>query len=344
MASVWDLNPLRFGWAGVDLFFVISGFLITGILLSSKEDPGYFKKFYSRRFLRIFPLYYLFLITLFLIYPLFAQPSTEWVELKQNQAYYWLYGVNFYIAKINNWLPFGTSHLWSLSVEEQFYLLWPFVVMFVPGSKLTRFCIFLILVTNLSRVFVMIQNWHGSLFVCTSLLTRMDCLVGGALLAIGVREKKNTDLFSWPVLALCLAAWAIVFIVEKMICFTSPLAQLIGFPANCYAATMFVSWAIQDKNQKKVSILNWPVLRLAGKYCYSLYLFHLPMLGLTKWLLRHAKYWVALYEPVEVLLSSVVWVGFCFLLSYVLWRYLESPLIQLKKYFEYQNSNNMPHR
>src|SRR5690349_16228621 len=119
----------NYGSYGVELFFVLSGFLITGILYDSRDTPNYFRNFYMRRVLRIFPLYYGILVLVFLVAPLIAVlrgPTLDY--LVDRQAWAWLYAVNIYIAREGDWAFSYLDHLWSLAVEEHFYLVWPFVV------------------------------------------------------------------------------------------------------------------------------------------------------------------------------------------------------------------------
>src|SRR5580698_6867484 len=122
------------GWSGVDLFFVLSGFLITGILIDTKEAQNYFSSFYARRMLRIFPLYYA-VLTLLVI-----------VALHPTQIYYYLYLSNWLILLKDGWQPNVAGHFWSLAVEEQFYLIWPLCVWLLPKRYRLRFtlagCVF----------------------------------------------------------------------------------------------------------------------------------------------------------------------------------------------------------
>ncbi len=106
-----------FGQTGVTLFFVLSGFLITRILISTKHNTDYFKNFYLRRTLRIFPLYYLFLLIYYYIYPLIF--NTGFTPIK-DQLYFYAYIQNF--AETFHWTANGPNHFWSLAVEEHFYL------------------------------------------------------------------------------------------------------------------------------------------------------------------------------------------------------------------------------
>src|SRR5215471_9090078 len=120
----------KYGELGVELFFVLSGFLITGILYDARNDPHYFRNFYMRRVLRIFPLYYGVLALVFFVAPLISLlqgPTLDY--LIDRQAWAWLYGVNVYLAGHEEWSFSYLNHFWSLSVEEHFYLVWPFVVL-----------------------------------------------------------------------------------------------------------------------------------------------------------------------------------------------------------------------
>ena len=131
------LQVFEFGWIGVDLFFVLSGFLITDILLSSQGGRNFFRNFYARRFLRIFPLYYITLIAFFLLAPyVFSQQNADVVTYyNTNQLWFW--------SHLQNWLFVNKgmssspmlSHFWSLAVEEQFYLFWPLIIFILKDLK-----------------------------------------------------------------------------------------------------------------------------------------------------------------------------------------------------------------
>src|SRR5579871_5218869 len=119
----------NYGSYGVELFFILSGFLITGILFDSRDQPGYFRNFYMRRLLRIFPLYYGVLVLMFFVAPhiaLLRGPTLDF--LVDRQAWAWLYAVNIYIARQGDWSFSYLDHFWSLSIEEHFYFFWPLVV------------------------------------------------------------------------------------------------------------------------------------------------------------------------------------------------------------------------
>jgi peptidoglycan/LPS O-acetylase OafA/YrhL len=170
-----------FGQTGVTLFFVLSGFLITRILLDTKETTGYFKNFYLRRALRIFPLYYLFLAITYYVVPLIV--NTPFGSFNQ-QIFYFTYLQNFAITF--NWDSVGPVHFWSLAVEEHFYLFWPVVVYLFSTKNLSRVIIGIIIGALLLRIF-MLNNGYGVFYFT---FTRFDSLAIGALLAIA--ELRNS--------------------------------------------------------------------------------------------------------------------------------------------------------
>src|SRR5260370_16732322 len=131
-----------YGVLGVDLFFVLSGFLITGLLLDAKNDPHYFRNFYARRILRIFPLYYLVLALLFLVLPRLIALTPALELARERQVWLWTYTANFYIAAKSSWAALTyVSHFWSLAIEEHFYLLWPLAVFLLSRETLARICL-----------------------------------------------------------------------------------------------------------------------------------------------------------------------------------------------------------
>lgn len=177
----------NYGIWGVDLFFVLSGFLITGLLFDSKGSARYFRNFYVRRTLRIFPLYYGVLAALFLVLPLLPTPyPTGLAESSHHQAWLWLYASNFYLAIHRGWVLPYVGHFWSLAVEEQFYLVWPIVVLSFGRRSLLGICV---AVTILALVLRSLLSYAGAGYVAQVVLTpcRFDALCVGGFLALAVR-------------------------------------------------------------------------------------------------------------------------------------------------------------
>jgi len=190
VAATWVLG---YGNYGVDLFFVLSGFLITGILFDSVQKPHYFRNFYVRRVLRIFPLYYAVLAVLFVALPLVpALRGTALQELRDHQAWMWLYGVNVYDALKGQWsLPY-VDHFWSLAVEEHFYFVWPLVVWSM--ARRPRVLMFASLGIGCAALLArLVASVHGMAFAA-SILTpfKLDGLALGGFFAILVRQPGGT--------------------------------------------------------------------------------------------------------------------------------------------------------
>ena len=188
-----------YGSYGVDLFFILSGFLITGILYDARDKTSYFRNFYMRRCLRIFPIYYVVLALLFFVAPLIPLLQGATLDyLVERQAWAWLYGVNIYTAIHGEWCLSYINHFWSLAVEEQFYLFWPLVVyLLAPRPRaLAAVSLALALSAMLARL---IGSLMGLSFWTTSLLLpfRLDALALGAFLAVAARQPGGMKRLVW---------------------------------------------------------------------------------------------------------------------------------------------------
>ena len=280
------------GWTGVNLFFVLSGFLITGILLDSKEKPRYFRNFYARRTLRIFPLYYLALVLVFLVGPRIPSLNTaEFQSVADNQVWLWTYTMNIYVgfkAQLGGVDPFSngwvyTTHFWSLCVEEQFYLIWPAVVllcsrrslMFVTGACfIGAWC--------LRAYFVFgAENITASYYLMP---TRMDDLATGAFIAAAVRSSGGLEKLRGiaPGLAV-LSLWVLLGGWMSI----GDFFQLDGsVQLLCYSAfalfygCLLVFALAASPSGVLVRLLNFRVLRSYGKYSYAIYVFHWGLSGI----------------------------------------------------------------
>ena len=176
----------EFGQHGVSLFFVLSGFVISRILIKNKSNEGYFSNFYIRRTLRIFPLYYLYLVLHYFVFPLiFESPFSPF----QNQLPYYFYVQNF--RELLDYSASGPGHFWSLAVEEHFYLIWPLVIFLTPLKKIYQVCyaglVFLLLV----KLYLVSQ--HFSINYLT--ITRVDQIIIGSLIAVFEYEGKLNKVF-----------------------------------------------------------------------------------------------------------------------------------------------------
>jgi peptidoglycan/LPS O-acetylase OafA/YrhL len=262
-----------FGDTGVDLFFLLSGYLITTILLESKAKPvnEYLKNFYARRFLRIFPLYYLILFLLFILLPFFIIYDQAAQKFLENQLFVWLYLSNWPGIGID-WdssSSFWLGHFWSLAVEEQFYLMWPMVVYFSDNKSLKLINTFLILLSVCS---VTIFSFNSDLiFFEWRTVSRGGALCLGSLIAIYSYEKHDFKFITGNPL---------LFITSLLIYFAALCSpRLSFFNAHIhYAAWFFYAicfvFLINIKKGLLHNILSSRILAFLGIISYGLYVYH----------------------------------------------------------------------
>jgi peptidoglycan/LPS O-acetylase OafA/YrhL len=261
------------------LFFVLSGFLITGILIDARSKPGYFRNFYARRILRIFPLYYLFVFALVVVLPRVVHGYGEPLHyLLSNQGWLWTYTSNVLLAVTRDWttaVPLA-NHFWSLAIEEQFYLVWPAIVLACDRRRLLIVCIAMIVLAPALRAGVWLS---GGSFLQAYVLTpmRMDSLAVGALLAALVRDPAGmawAKRWSKPVLAGGLAVIAALFCVRGLRFSEEDAAvYTLGYSVVALAFGGLLVQAIAGGAlvQRAMSLVS---LRTFGKYAYAMYVFH----------------------------------------------------------------------
>jgi peptidoglycan/LPS O-acetylase OafA/YrhL len=169
------------GWIGVQLFFALSGFLITAGLLDTQRATNYFSAFYARRGLRILPLYYIVLLLLLIVAPALHLDPTLLRTNMQEQLSLWLFTVNWtHVA------PYGFGHFWSLSIEEQFYLFWPFIVHRLSARRLFAVCVYIAMSALVMRG-IMVFSGASSWAVYTATTSRLDALALGVVVACILR-------------------------------------------------------------------------------------------------------------------------------------------------------------
>jgi peptidoglycan/LPS O-acetylase OafA/YrhL len=309
------------GWMGVDLFFVLSGYLITGILLEAKKSENYFKNFYARRCLRIWPLYYAALIFMFVIVPL-LRPSEAHTIFDARSAPWWSY-----LLFIQNFLvpiPSSATGLlgvtWSLAVEEQFYLLWPLIVRFFNPSQLRKIAITVVCVSPALRFYL---SLHG-VNIYSNTLCRLDGLMFGALLALLVRSS------SFVPSKLLMPAWLALFM-------TAPLALVIDasglnarwivFSLVALASVSFVYLALFSKQRWLQWMLANRFLIYTGTISYGIYLLQKIPLDAAKTFHLDRHQYLAL--PITAAAT--------YALAALSWNLLEKPFLKLKRFFEAKN-------
>jgi len=270
-------HALYLGWSGVDLFFVLSGFLITGILLDSREAINYFRAFYARRVLRIFPLYYAFLLVAFAGFP-FLLYAPEWLPLPGERWVYICYLTNWEVTWHGPWGHNILAHLWSLAVEEQFYFCWPLLVWLVRARILLPSLLAGEVAMIAGRVWWVLG--HGaSPAVEFATITRMDGLVLGAVCAILVREYRVPERFvRWMPAIAGVGLW---LYLRANLTSSAPyrLNQLVGFPvlSVCFALLVLYAVLTEGGSGPLQMLLTRRTLTRVGKYAYGIYVFHQPL-------------------------------------------------------------------
>jgi peptidoglycan/LPS O-acetylase OafA/YrhL len=305
-----------YGWMGVDLFFVLSGFLITGILLDSKSSKKYFRNFYARRCLRIWPLYYCVLVLMFVIVPL-ALPQ-EASELFRRSTPWWSYPVflqNFLVAAPALTVgPLGVS--WSLAVEELFYLVWPPFVRFLSTERLRLLAWMVLLISPGLRLFLLSRHW----LIYSNPFCRLDGMMAGALLAMLVRKS------GFAPGRLVMLSWVVFLLAVPLAIMTAAYGLMwLAFSMAVLASASFVYLALFATDIWFRVLATNRFLMFTGTISYGLYLLHKIPDDVFKrfhWKETHpiTAFWVA------VVIS--------YLLAIASWNFLEKPFLSLKKFFE----------
>jgi len=319
------------GWCGVDLFFVLSGFLITGILIRARESKDRFRNFYARRTLRIFPLYYLALLIVFLIVPAVAGgcppvPSRE-------QMPYWLYIANFRLRDVASPCS-NVGHFWSLAIEEQYYAVWPAVVFLLTPRNAKRACIAIIAASVLFRIALVMQHAQWRAFYWTP--SRADALSCGSLIAFLMTTEQGRAAvrkWSWPLFIIAGAITAALMWKNRLETIFSAdesmatLVARVGVPfllAALFAA--FVGLALTRPVAARV--LDNPPFRFLARYSYGLYVWHMFVIYPAHLLMPSGPVWPrAIAELAATLIAAT--------LSYHLF---EERFLALKRYFPQRHS------
>ena len=303
------------GWMGVDLFFVLSGFLITRILLDTKQSEGYFKNFYARRCLRIWPLYYSLIFFMFVVVP-FLRPS-EANTVFEKSSPWWAYPLflqNFLIPNPTSATgPLAVT--WSLAIEEQFYLVWPWVVRYSSYAQIRRIAIFVICLSPALRLYLSFRD----IDLYTNVFCRLDGLMAGALLALIVRADNFSPSKFIKV------AWISLVIAAPLAFATEALnARWIVFSLTAVASASFVYLALFSAQKSLQTALTNRFLVYTGTISYGLYLLHKVPFDVARTFHVDRDP----FRAVPILLVA------CYATAALSWNLLEKPFLKLKRFFE----------
>jgi peptidoglycan/LPS O-acetylase OafA/YrhL len=324
-------DVLELGRLGVDLFFCLSGFLITRILFAAKNDAHYFRNFYARRALRIFPLYYFFLLTYFFLvvqWHVVNFGSSKAAEAAQDLHWLWFYGTNLRIAATGTFITSSINHFWTLAVEEHFYLIWPLLVFTLSARNLLRAVVVIAVGAFLLRV---VLQWQGvpDAVILTLTPCRIDAFAIAGLVAIAQfvpewREflDRASSFLLLPLLVLALAA-----ILAK-----GAWENTIGFSLIAISFSLLI--ARLRRPGRLQSLLSLPALRAVGKYSYALYVFHFPIQIALNRTIPTEKIAGFTHSLALAVVLNMVLVGVVSGITAVLtWNLIEKRFLALKKHF-----------
>ncbi|MFQ3583170.1 MAG: acyltransferase [Chloracidobacterium sp.] len=339
------------GWTiGImDLFFILSGFLIAGVLYDARLKPNYFKTFYLRRLLRIFPLYYA-VVGLFLIARLVAWAggleALHWLIQRPVSTLnatdgrwfisYWLYLQNFAMAYAGEYGAYWLSPTWSLAVEEQFYLGLPLLIRYVPARWLRGVVLGFIMAAPILRFGLALTPYGNATaqYVLTPL--RFDALGFGVLTALLYRDASAWDWLTrqrpwwWTMLAVT-SGW-LFLLYSRRLSFYAPAQVATFYFAQAVAYTMLFWLVLTRQSGRLAGFFRWSWFVWVGEFSYGLYLMHVPVLGLA-----HAVVFGGppnLETLPRILVTSaaavvVIW------LAKLSWEYFEKPFIRRGQRFRY---------
>ena len=321
-------KTIHLGWVGVSLFFVLSGFLITGILLDSMQRPKWRVTFYIRRALRIFPLYYFALLGAILVALLL---NTSWSSISP------LWPLFFYLQDIpqlvHTWVLsplFVVGHFWSLAVEEQFYLVWPFLLSFASRrNALGPLCVSVYLMSLLFRVCIFGLHLNTE-WATYFIMGRAGEMAAGGFLAASIRgseQERNRIVRGAKPLLLASAAGVIAIVwFTKETAAAEPWLATLGIALFTLVFTMLIALCLRPGITQR--IFQTAALRWLGKISYGIYVYHLLLAPLYAWVTRQIfpnvtgrKYLVAL--------AAVATVG-TLLVASISFATLESRFLRLK--------------
>jgi peptidoglycan/LPS O-acetylase OafA/YrhL len=309
------------GWSGVSLFFVLSGFLITGIILDSGASPHFYSNFYARRFLRIWPVYWLLLFLFYFFFP-FLFSGYRWM-LHDIAAAPWVF-LLFFVQ--NLWpitLPGAIGPTWSLAIEQQFYLFWTPVARHLPPRWL------LLAATTMLAASLLLRLFYGNFFTPTNTLTHLDGLAIGSLVATALRVVR------WPIAiwkwiaraALAVGVAGVAIMLHHGSAFTDTLLA-VGFGGMLLAALLGQA---ASRPTFYCRALTLRPLLFVGKISYGLYVTHILVFSiLGGYVDKPLDRFGIPGNLAIVVIRLVASIGFAALM----WIRFEKPILGLKRYFK----------
>lgn len=333
MAAFAIKRVFFFGWSGVDLFFVLSGFLITGILDDAKGTSNYFRVFYARRMLRILPLYYGALLILFVLpHVLNAAGAYRFIVPLKDQLWYWFYLQNFH--PLPSRFAGLAGHFWTLAIEEQFYLVWPIVILLCSRKNAIRVCVGLLILSLSYRFAGAVAN--PGLGAYANTFAHLDGLAVGSALALLYRSPGGVEWVRKRVPALALISGAasvgLYFIPD-------PRAQHVmqGTFLAIFFACLLVHAASAGSGLLQ-RFFRSRVMRFFGRYSYGMYVLHIPLISIAAFATGILPGRLAFFrsELTGILLYTAIMLSMVTLAAWISYNAYEKHFLLLKRRFVYR--------
>lgn len=320
---------LDIGWVGVTLFFVLSGFLITHLLLALQGQEGALRSFYARRALRILPLSVLLVLVLVVLWPRLGTPPEPYAN--DHAAWYLLFASNW--AEVFRVGGTALPNYWSLAVEEQFYLLWPALLARRSARQVLWLSVAVVMLGVLCRI-VMVALSVAPSVVYVSTFSRIDALAAGASLAAAIRLPgampwllAQRRQLAWLALAIALAGLLATYGYPRL----RPIGQTLGYTVQTLAFTLWLASALAaDVGSVAHQALRQRWLRSFGQYSYAIYLVHHPLHVLAGPVLREALGRLGLTGVPLMACYMVLGIAALWCIGWATWRLVEKPLLALR--------------
>lgn len=324
------------GWVGVDLFFVLSGCLITWILVDTKSDQHYFRNFYGRRVLRIFPLYFLFLAFIFIAIPISESGpywSTPFIQESGSPAWYFFFLTNLRELFSGHDVPPIIRPLWSLAIEEQFYLIFPLIVLWL-SRRFLMYGLAASLLLAIAFRLITILMWpeaHRIQYLAT--VARMDAIAVGCLTALCLRVLPLQSIRTFTSIAILSVPFMFIFgMAFHLFDRTNWHMRTWGYSALAISFGLVTAWTFAFRGARFLAPLRWRPLRFTGKICFGIYVLHRLVEFVLEKLATRAGWPLKDGQFATLGLKIMV----CVAVAALSWYAFERQILRLKAFFNYQ--------
>jgi peptidoglycan/LPS O-acetylase OafA/YrhL len=334
--SWWRAQSGVFAWTSMDLFFVVSGFLIAGILLDSRSKPDYYKRFYVRRSLRILPAYYILLTAVALQFVIFREDYWQMLNKWGSPLWFYIYSGNIKEAIAGAWPTVGgLIPLWSLQIEEQFYIAFPVIVKKLRNEILARWMWGLVFLSPILRIATYWWKPDNSFIQYVLLPCRMEGLALGALIAIRCRKgpwRLNGKMITALTVALYLITISASMWSTKMASgevWSTPFGRTMAPLIGSLAGACFLLWMLRFQGTLATNWLRWRPIMYFATISYGTYLYHNAVANAFRFFCHKYQLPFAPDSMFKFVIEVVLALG-CASLS---WHLIESPMINIKDRF-----------